>query len=88
MVGSAVVTTRMRRSPGRLFYGKINAGYRYKVLTVARCVQYRGLEYHKWRGDGVLDLDFDGIRQVLRNSRHCQQVCRSDKEVAVERRHP
>ena len=56
-------------------------------LTITSGVQDGSLEDNEWRCNRILDLDFDGIREILGHGGHCQKICRSYEEVAVERRH-
>ena len=50
-------------------------------------MQNRSLENDEGRSDVVLDLDLDGIRQILRYRGHREEVRGPNEEVAVERRH-
>ncbi len=57
------------------------------AFAVARSVQHSGLEDDEWRCDGLFNLYLDGIRLILGNSRHCQEISGTHEEVAMERRH-
>ena len=58
------------------------------TLAIAGCVQNGRLQNDERGGNGVFNLDLDDIRLICRHSWHCEEVCRSDKEVSMERRHP
>ena len=50
-------------------------------------MQNRSLEDDKGRGDVVLDLDLDRVREVLWDGGHREEVGGADEEVAVEGGH-
>jgi hypothetical protein len=86
VVGTAVVSTRMRRSPARAV-SALWAGLGAGGHTEARCVQDRRLQDDERLREVLLDLELDRVGLVHRDGRHREQVRRAHKKVAVKRGH-